>query len=200
MASSQSRKTLVPGPLSPTYGTGSPGNGTGALASWRGRFRGTHITESSSTAEDRDNDLPLALEYSANTASGVMTVYEPGTGVDGDGLTNGEEIAGTYGHVTGPGQFDSDGDSFGDGEEIAVGTGPNSDASVPETATWVDFNYAGTETGSFMQPYNTANEGTTNVPAEGLLRIKAGSTIETLRVIKPMRIEAAGGAAQMGAS
>jgi hypothetical protein len=36
-------------------------------------FRVTHITEESSTAEDRDHDIPLSLEYAANVASGIST-------------------------------------------------------------------------------------------------------------------------------
>ncbi|MGR3318272.1 MAG: FG-GAP-like repeat-containing protein [Candidatus Anammoxibacter sp.] len=36
------------------------------------KFRITHITESSSTAEDRDNDIPLSLEFAANGTSTIM--------------------------------------------------------------------------------------------------------------------------------
>jgi PKD domain-containing protein/VCBS repeat protein len=35
------------------------------------QFRITHITESSSTAEDRDHDIPLALQYTQNAASSI---------------------------------------------------------------------------------------------------------------------------------
>jgi hypothetical protein len=41
------------------------------------RFCITHLTQSSSTAEDRDYDLPLSLEYAANVLSGVMTATIP---------------------------------------------------------------------------------------------------------------------------
>ncbi|MDH5695717.1 MAG: hypothetical protein OEZ00_03810, partial [Dehalococcoidia bacterium] len=41
------------------------------------RFRITHMTQLSSTAEDRDYDLPLSLEYAANVLSGVMTATMP---------------------------------------------------------------------------------------------------------------------------
>ncbi|MBW2310537.1 MAG: VCBS repeat-containing protein [Deltaproteobacteria bacterium] len=38
------------------------------------QFRVTHVTESSSTAEDRDHDISLSLEYVANFSSTVMAV------------------------------------------------------------------------------------------------------------------------------
>lgn len=41
------------------------------------QFRVTHLTESSSTAEDRDYDIPLSLEYASNVPSGVMTASYP---------------------------------------------------------------------------------------------------------------------------
>jgi len=48
------------------------------------QFRITHLTESSSTAEDMDIDKPLTLEYIANVPSGVMTATIPPLTVGGD--------------------------------------------------------------------------------------------------------------------
>ncbi|MBD3853048.1 MAG: hypothetical protein IFK93_17190, partial [Acidobacteria bacterium] len=41
------------------------------------QLRVTHITESSSTAEDADHDIPLVLEFSTNVASGTVVAVEP---------------------------------------------------------------------------------------------------------------------------
>jgi len=43
------------------------------------QFRVTHLTEASSTAEDRGHDIPLLLEYAANVSSKVVSVAEPPT-------------------------------------------------------------------------------------------------------------------------
>ncbi len=43
------------------------------------QFRVTHLTESSSTAEDRDSDTPLSLGYVANVSSSVVQVVGPPT-------------------------------------------------------------------------------------------------------------------------
>jgi hypothetical protein len=40
------------------------------------RLRVTHLTESSSTGEDRDHDIPLKLEFSFNTSTPVMVLED----------------------------------------------------------------------------------------------------------------------------
>jgi hypothetical protein len=40
------------------------------------RLRVTHLTESSSTGEDRDHDIPLKLEFSFNTPTPVMVLED----------------------------------------------------------------------------------------------------------------------------
>jgi hypothetical protein len=40
------------------------------------QFRVTHITASSSTAEDADHDIPLVLEFADNVASGIVTAAD----------------------------------------------------------------------------------------------------------------------------
>ncbi|MFC1995622.1 IPT/TIG domain-containing protein, partial [Chloroflexota bacterium] len=50
---------------------------TTAASQTPNQFRITHVTESSSTAEDRDYDIPLIMEYVVNVASSVMTAFCP---------------------------------------------------------------------------------------------------------------------------
>jgi hypothetical protein len=76
-------------------------------------------------------------------------------------------------------------------DEITVEVQPNYDA-------WVDFSYIGIEEGSYDRPFNTFAEGVTEVYAGGVLHIKTGSSSETQRVSKPMRIESSGGMAHIG--
>lgn len=65
--------------------------------------------------------------------------------------------------------------------------------------TWVHFNYPGREIGTFELPYNTLVEGISQVASGGTLKIKAGSTPETLQLAKPVTIEAIGGPVTIGA-
>ncbi len=54
---------------------------------------------------------------------------------------------------------------------------------------WVQFDYSGTESGTFERPYNTFSEGLTNVPSGGQLNIKYGGTSTwTGTIDKPMTI------------
>jgi hypothetical protein len=108
------------------------------------QFQVTHQTESSSTAEDRDHDLPLSLEYHADTSSGsILALSTTGDAdsdglqnsveaishdtdpanpdTDGDGLNDGDEVTT---HLTDPLDPDMDDDGLSDGEEIALGTSP----------------------------------------------------------------------------
>jgi hypothetical protein len=64
---------------------------------------------------------------------------------------------------------------------------------------WVDFNYtAGTENGSYAQPYDTLAKGTNNVFSGGTIAMKPGSSLETMAISKPMTITAVGGQATVG--
>jgi hypothetical protein len=78
-------------------------------------FEVLHITESSSTAEDRDHDLPLSLEFLANTGTGVIAALDPALDDDSDGLDNDEELDT---HLTDPLDSDTDGDGVSDGDEV----------------------------------------------------------------------------------
>lgn len=64
---------------------------------------------------------------------------------------------------------------------------------------WVEFPYAGTETGTYSQPFNTLAEAILAAPVSGSIMIKPGQTSETIRITKPMRIESFNGAARIGA-
>jgi hypothetical protein len=58
---------------------------------------------------------------------------------------------------------------------------------------WVDFAYAGPESGTFYYPYQTLTKAITSVSIGGRLRIKPGRTSETFsKINKPMTIEAYG--------
>lgn len=64
---------------------------------------------------------------------------------------------------------------------------------------WVDFNYTGSpQTGSYINPYNTAANGINAVLAGGTVFIKAGHHAESLSITKPMFITAIGGPAIIG--
>ncbi|MGI9015156.1 MAG: reprolysin-like metallopeptidase [Phycisphaerales bacterium] len=69
---------------------------------------------------------------------------------------------------------------------------------------WVQFSYAGSENGSFRQPFNTMAEGVNRILQQpGMshlphLRVKAGSRAETITISKPMFIEACGGTVTIG--
>ncbi|NBC19103.1 MAG: hypothetical protein GVY18_17510 [Bacteroidetes bacterium] len=54
---------------------------------------------------------------------------------------------------------------------------------------WVDFAYDGTtETGDFSTPFNTLIEGVQDLPPEGKLFIKAGTTSETIAITKQLQV------------
>jgi hypothetical protein len=94
------------------------------------RFRLTHVTESSSTAEDRSFDIPLRLEYAADVSSRSVLAASPTSDEDGDGLLDiFETDTGVYVSATDTGtdplDSDTDDDGLEDGEEIALGTDPN---------------------------------------------------------------------------
>lgn len=165
------------------------------------QFRVTHITESSSTAEDRDHDIELALEHVPNRPS---TIVHASVDTDGDGLLDYDETNGTYGYVTLINDADSDDDGINDGTEVTLGTDPNDDQNLPSASeVWVQFNYSsGIELGTNSQPFNSLNEGTICVTVSGTVKIKGNTgdpdTSETPRITKQMRVEAVGDAVRIG--
>ncbi|MCE5229057.1 DNRLRE domain-containing protein [bacterium] len=65
---------------------------------------------------------------------------------------------------------------------------------------WVDFSWAGAETGLQAEPFNTLVEGVGALTAGRTLHIIAGTTAETARITKPMRIVAENGTVRLGAA
>jgi hypothetical protein len=82
------------------------------------QFQVLHVTESGSTAEDRSFDLPLSLEYLADTSSGAIQVRPAAGDFDSDGVQNATEVV----NGTDPGNPDTDGDGLEDGVETDTGT------------------------------------------------------------------------------
>ncbi len=100
------------------------------------RFRVTHRTESSSTAEDPSLDIPLLLEYAADVSSRIVLAASPTSDEDADGLLDIVETdTGVYVSPTDAGtdpfDSDSDDDGFSDGWEVAVGSDPNDPEETP---------------------------------------------------------------------
>ncbi len=67
-------------------------------------------------------------------------------------------------------------------------------------AVWVDFAAAGPGTGAFITPYNTLALGIANVPTNGAILVKSGSTPTTTNIpsTKPLRIQSVGGPVHIG--
>lgn len=77
--------------------------------------------------------------------------------------------------------------------------------SVPGTyaqmsTVWVDSTFTGTELGTVDQPYCTMQGAVAAVATGGTVRVKTGTSAETLRVTKPIRIECESGPAVIGRS
>lgn len=87
--------------------------------------------------------------------------------------------------------FESDGFYF---DDVAISGVPE----VDTTQIWVDFAYAGAETGTEDHPFNTLDEGANAVDVGETVKIKTGSTSETITIAKAMTLEAVGGAVQIG--
>lgn len=64
--------------------------------------------------------------------------------------------------------------------------------------SWVDFNFAGSEDGSFEHPFNTFDEGVNAVLEGATLHIKAGASAEAMTVRKRMTLQAYNGLVTIG--
>jgi len=100
------------------------------------QFEVAHVTEPSSTAEDRSFDIPLALEYVEDVSSRIVLAASPSSDEDGDGLvdlveTDTGEYVSPADTGTDPSDWDTDGDGFSDGEEVAAGSDPLDPDSKP---------------------------------------------------------------------
>jgi hypothetical protein len=79
----------------------------------------------------------------------------------------------------------------------------NGNASAPVTffgSVWVDFNYGinSPQIGTFANPYSTLARGTNAVSSGGTISIKPGTSAETMKISKPMKLIAVGGKAIIG--
>ncbi len=131
-------------------------------------FRMTHLTETTGTGEDQDNDIPLVLEFAQNVSSSRSLASCPTCDFDNDGLldtveTNTGNFVSSSDTGTDPLNPDSDGDNLLDGVETGTGT-------------FVDANDTGTDpndtdsdndglqddvetgTGIFVDPSNTGSD------------------------------------------
>ena len=63
---------------------------------------------------------------------------------------------------------------------------------------WVEFSYVGPEIGTESQPFDTLAEGAIAVLPGGTVKIRPGTESETLRIEKPMRLEAGVGTVRLG--
>ncbi len=89
--------------------------------------RGVYVSRSQA-CDDQDFDgLTDAQESTLGTHSNNADS-------DGDGISDGDEVNGTNGHVTNPNNADSDGDGVSDGVEATTGTDPNT-PDQPEDTT-----------------------------------------------------------------
>ncbi|MFP6615957.1 MAG: hypothetical protein VCB26_06100, partial [Candidatus Hydrogenedentota bacterium] len=167
-------------------------------------FEESDISNAKLFPPDFDGDgAPDSLELLAGTDPGVpqgeSVVAGPPMGSDrdsdGDGVSDQDEL---YVYSTNPFELDTDGDGIGDGEELALGFNPLSSDSTPEAATWVDFAYAGNETGTFEEPFNTLAEASGVVPSGGIIRIDSNSTSETITLDQIVQLEAVGGTVRLG--
>jgi hypothetical protein len=113
---------------------------------------------------------------------------------DDDGLTDGEEIN-TYG--SDPNLTDSDNDGIEDGTEVNT---YGSDPALYEL--WVDFAWAGFQTGSYTFPLNSLPTAVSNVPEGGGIRINGDSSVTstnwTGQINKQTRISAYDGTITIG--
>ncbi len=63
---------------------------------------------------------------------------------------------------------------------------------------WVDFNFTGSQSGTFDNPYNTMAAGVNATPYGGTLHLKQGTSAESLTITKLMSIVGYNGPATVG--
>jgi len=100
------------------------------------RFRLTHVTDTSNTAEDRVTDTPLVLEPVASFSSRTVLAATPSSDEGGDGLLDGVETdTGVWVSPADTGtdrsDLDSDDDGVTDSWEVRLGGDPNDPADTP---------------------------------------------------------------------
>ncbi len=99
-------------------------------------FRVSHLTETTSTGEDRDNDLSLVLEFATDVASSLILASCPTCDFDMDGLL--DTVENDTGNFVGPsktGTSPLDPDSDDDGLLDGVETNTNTFVDATDTGT-----------------------------------------------------------------
>jgi len=82
---------------------------------------------------------------------------------------------------------------------FAPGAGSITVEWLTASDTWVHFSYFGSENGTFANPFNTLAEGVAAASYGGIIKLKPGSTAETVNNLnKALTLEAIGGAVTMG--
>jgi hypothetical protein len=152
--------------------------GFGSPLAWSG------TTPSYSDSKDAPS---LRLSYRPVMASGAVSPASTTAFVNGV-WTGNVAVAG------GAGQFRLKADD-GSGN---IGRSNLFDVAQNLLEVWADFAWGGQETGEQATPYNTLAEALSTVQAGGTIKIKAGAGAETPRIVKQVRIEAAGGTARIG--
>lgn len=90
------------------------------------------------------------------------------------------------------------------GFDLCTGWGSPSPGLIHELenfagTVWVDFTFAGTQTGTYANPYNTLALGVANVHVNGTVAIKGpSSTPVSAAITKPLVLNASGGAVTIG--
>lgn len=144
-----------------------------------------------------NNDNPAHYMVDVEEASGVQHLeLDLNAGEDDDYWRGGHVDAFTVAST--PNNLKYDGDALS--MEI-TGISPSSatmNFRVTTYHTWVDFNYGGSETGTYLQPYSTLLEGTTHVPVDGGLAVKNGVSYETINTFKNCVLYAPFGNALVG--
>ncbi|MCE5228030.1 C1 family peptidase [bacterium] len=84
---------------------------------------------------------------------------------------------------------------------VTVTSGGSASASGTYTqmsVVWIDFGFGGTEYGTQTDPYCLLDHGINAVTSGGLIYLKPGTSSQTLRITKPLRLESVGGTATIG--
>ncbi len=66
----------------------------------------------------------------------TITIQDDDVDTDYDGISDADELAGTFGYITNPALYDTDGDGVGDWIEIVQGTDPTNPGSTPSLSTF----------------------------------------------------------------
>ena len=133
--------------------------------------------------------------YTPDLDAGVPEVLDPAGAIveqlalpdtDGDGLDDVDEVT----HGTMATRTDSDGDGWSDYEERYFGTDPSDAGNVPADLC-VDFGWAGSERGTFAEPFSTlaaAQAALTPGQRIGIKSAGTASVVEGVRLTKAMHL------------